>query len=192
MSSCSNAIKTWRNRTKARMIEAMGSACCVCGYSRCHGTMHFHHLDPKLKDFSLSSARANPASWSGIVAELRKCVMSCNRCHSEIHAGIAVVPDGAPRFNEAFASYDAIHRVAEKDSCPVCGSLKLARHLTCSARFLSQRQRRVDWSNIDLEHVLKSVSAAELSRRMGISSAAVYKRRDKLRAPARLPQAVSC
>lgn len=48
--------------------------------------LQFHHLDPNEKDFSISSAAA--WAWHRLVKELDKCVLLCNRCHAEVHAGV--------------------------------------------------------------------------------------------------------
>jgi hypothetical protein len=53
MSSSSEAVKTWRNKTKTRMVEAMGGKCAECGYNRCNDALEFHHIDPNGKDFTL-------------------------------------------------------------------------------------------------------------------------------------------
>src|ERR1700688_4794367 len=100
MSKQSEKVKRWRKRCKERIIEAMGGQCCVCGYNRCQWALALHHLDPAQKDFGLGTIRANAKSWASIVEELRKCVLVCNNCHAEIHEGMVVVPNDAPRFNE--------------------------------------------------------------------------------------------
>jgi hypothetical protein len=47
--------------------------------------MHFHHTDPAEKDFSISTKLT---SFEAIKAELIKCILLCNRCHSEVHDGL--------------------------------------------------------------------------------------------------------
>lgn len=104
MSKSSEAVIAWRVRIKQRMIEALGGQCVVCGYDRWSGNLHCHHLDPTAKEVTFSGARTNPRAWTRIVDELRKCVLVCDRCHTEIHAGLAEVPADAARFDEAYAS----------------------------------------------------------------------------------------
>ena len=67
----------------------MGGKCRLCGYSRCIDSMHFHHADPTLKEFTIST---KSWSWERLVQELSKCVLVCANCHGEIHAGMATLP----------------------------------------------------------------------------------------------------
>lgn len=80
---------SWRKRAKKQAVDALGGKCCICGYSRCQDSMHFHHVDPSLKEFEISD---KDWSWEKIVEELRKCALVCANCHGEIHAGMAVLP----------------------------------------------------------------------------------------------------
>jgi len=123
----SDRVKKWRNSCKERMIQAMGGKCCICNYSKCNSALAFHHLDPTKKDLSISSAIVNPKSWSKIIEELRKCILVCHNCHSEIHYGITKIPDNYPKFNESFADYKE-----ELSECIVCKKLKSIKNKTCS------------------------------------------------------------
>jgi hypothetical protein len=81
----SNSVISWRQRTKVKLVEYKGRKCKICGYDGCIQAMEFHHLDPKEKDFTISGK-----SWSfeRLKEESDKCVLVCNRCHTEIHAGL--------------------------------------------------------------------------------------------------------
>ena len=74
-----------RQQLKRKSVDFMGGSCKVCGYSKSISAMVFHHLDPSKKEFTLGS---NCRSWDKTVLELRKCVLLCNRCHSEVHDGL--------------------------------------------------------------------------------------------------------
>lgn len=56
--------------------------CILCGYSKCLAVMDFHHIAPHEKE-------GLKAHWAfeKNKEELDKCVLVCNRCHREIHAG---------------------------------------------------------------------------------------------------------
>jgi hypothetical protein len=88
MSKNSEAVKKWRHKCKLRIVESMGGKCQCCGYDKCTQALDLHHLDPTEKEMGLGGIRANPKSWESIVQELRKCVLLCNRCHQEVHAGV--------------------------------------------------------------------------------------------------------
>ena len=74
-------------RVKLKAIAAKGGSCQVCGYDRYVGSLHFHHIDPRKKGFSIT-AQAN-RSWSSVEKELKKCVLLCANCHGETHGGLS-------------------------------------------------------------------------------------------------------
>jgi len=76
-------VRNARLKMKKRAIEYMGGKCSRCGYDKCSKALHFHHLDPKEKDFQISGSKNR--SWEVIVEELKKCIMVCSNCHAEIH-----------------------------------------------------------------------------------------------------------
>lgn len=177
MSISSTRVKQWRSRTKDRMVEAMGGKCQCCGYSTTNKALAFHHIDPAEKDIGFGDTRANPKSWSKIVNELRKCILVCHNCHSEIHDGIRELPEQYATFNEQFADVRAI---LEYDICPVCNKSKPAKQKYCSHKCAQTNSRKVDWDSIDLLTLLQEYSISELEEKLKISNAAIYKRRDKL------------
>lgn len=180
-SSKAKAVREWRNRTKLRMIEAFGSKCAVCGYSRCTSALEFHHLDPKQKEFGPGAARASSASWQKICDELRKCVMLCANCHREFHAGLIQIPYSAPKFNEEYSEYRERLKDGKFDPCPVCGVNKPKYQITCSRTCASQHRNRVDWSSIDLEGLKnQGISNVAIGDMLGVSDGAVIKRLKKL------------
>ena len=147
MSKQSERVKAWRKRTKDRIIESMGGQCVICGYNRCPSALALHHLDPKQKDIGFGLIRANPKNWKIIVLELKKCVLICHNCHSEVHSGIAVIPENAPKFNEKFTDYKILEQL-EIDlltPCPVCGKLKPSYLKNCSLECAAKSKYKVDW-----------------------------------------------
>ena len=78
--SCmSNAHRRGR---KLRAIEYKGGKCEMCGYSRCVGSLVFHHKDPAHKTFQVSFGTF---SWERVRAEIDKCLLLCANCHGEVH-----------------------------------------------------------------------------------------------------------
>jgi hypothetical protein len=88
MPATSRYIKEWRKRTKQKLIACFGGACNKCGYSLCLDALEFHHRDAGEKSFGIAEALTHPMSWPRIVSEVRKCILLCNRCHTELHAGV--------------------------------------------------------------------------------------------------------
>jgi len=68
---------------KLKAIEYKGGGCVKCGYKKCEAALEFHHLDPKEKEFLISSKHCN---WDIIKKELDKCILVCSNCHRETHS----------------------------------------------------------------------------------------------------------
>ena len=174
--SSSDAVKRWRLNTKDRMVQAMGGKCQCCGYNKTHKALAFHHIDPTQKDMGFGDTRANPKSWQKIITELRKCILVCHNCHSEIHDGIRDLPENYAKFNEDFINY----RVIAEDSCPACNGLKPVKQKFCSHKCAQTNSRKVDWDSIDLLDLMSKHSISTLEDMLGVSNAAIYKRRNKI------------
>lgn len=76
----------------------------LCGYDRCVVALHFHHVDPELKSFPMSTASGK--ALDSYREEMRKCVLVCANCHCEIEAGIVSSPPPGTRFEEWTLHYD--------------------------------------------------------------------------------------
>jgi transposase len=87
----SDAVSGRRRRVKQRLVEEAGGACEACGYDRCIGALHFHHLDPTEKIFSLSH-RGVSRSLAKARGEAAKCMLLCGNCHAEVEAGMRSLP----------------------------------------------------------------------------------------------------
>lgn len=79
----SQSVIRWRKRVKLKLIEYKGGKCVKCGYNKCIEALHFHHVDPKEKDFSISG---KTLSFEKMKKEVDKCILVCSNCHSEIHS----------------------------------------------------------------------------------------------------------
>lgn len=158
---------------KRRIIAAMGGRCVCCGYNRYSGSLALHHMDPDEKDFGFGSMRKSARSWTKVVVELRKCVLVCHNCHSEIHGGVRKVPRNAVRFNEAWANYSAAGR--QPTPCERCGNPTKNRTCTRTCAVLSAT--KADWpSDEDLRKEVWETSMRAVGLRLGVSDKAVKKR----------------
>lgn len=88
------AVAKRRKMLKLRAIEYKGGSCVCCGYDQHPGVLDFHHLDPALKEFSISG-KGMTRSWGAIQKELDKCILVCANCHREIELGVRVFTDTA-------------------------------------------------------------------------------------------------
>jgi len=175
----SEKVKAWRKRTKNRIICAMGYKCCICGYNKCQSALVLHHIDPSQKEFSFGAIRANSKSWAKIVIELRKCILLCHNCHSEIHEGLIFIPNDVPLFNEEFVSYDKDLK-PKYDKCPICKKNKKIKLKYCSRLCTYKSFWKIDWDSINLQIELQKKTVSQLARDLGCSDNAIYKRLRKL------------
>lgn len=77
--------KNKRRKFKLMCLNYKGGKCVSCGYRKCLDALEFHHLDPKEKDFNISSVTV--FKFLKVKDELDKCVVLCSNCHREVHAG---------------------------------------------------------------------------------------------------------
>lgn len=84
-------VSNRRRRLKRLLLEEAGGACAICGYDRCVAALHFHHLDPTQKSFTLALG-GSARSIDKARAEASKCMVLCANCHAEVESGLTDVP----------------------------------------------------------------------------------------------------
>jgi hypothetical protein len=84
------AVTRRHQRVKRLLIDENGGCCAVCGYDRTPFNLHFHHVDPSTKEYSVNMARGK--SLAAYRAEAAKCVLVCANCHGEIEAQLIPSP----------------------------------------------------------------------------------------------------
>jgi hypothetical protein len=94
MSCRQERVSEWRRRTKRLLVQEAGGRCALCGYADCTAALHFHHLDPTLKRFTISR-RGATRSRAEARAEAAKCLLLCANCHAEVEAGYRSLPEAA-------------------------------------------------------------------------------------------------
>jgi hypothetical protein len=78
-------VKKYNNKIKNWFIEYKKQLNCeICLDSR-YWVLEFHHLDPKQKDFNISSKINGSCSIEKIKKEISKCICVCSNCHKDIH-----------------------------------------------------------------------------------------------------------
>jgi len=86
-----NSQRTNKNRfrIKNEWRNSLGAKCQICSYSKCQNALHFHHIDPKTKKFTISDAISRKRfSKEEVQDEIKKCILVCANCHAEIHSGL--------------------------------------------------------------------------------------------------------
>lgn len=171
-------VKEWRKRTKKRIIDSMGGSCVCCGYNKCHGALSLHHIDPKEKEFGFGSIRASAKNWTSIVQELRKCVLVCNNCHSEIHEGMTKIPINANSFNEKFVDYKSMENSLKKKSwlsCPSCGRKVPPHKKYCSYECVGANTKKICVSTASIKKLKEKYSNRQIGVMLGVSDKTVAK-----------------
>jgi hypothetical protein len=90
------AVTRRKQKLKRLLVEESGGCCTVCGYERCIVNLHFHHVDPSTKSFSINMGLGK--SLAKFRAEASKCVLVCANCHGEIEAGLIPCPPARSRY----------------------------------------------------------------------------------------------
>ena len=85
------AVQRRRAQIRLMAVEQKGGCCEVCGYRRRNEALEFHHRDPNLKEFGISS-KGYARSWEKVKQEIEKCILLCANCHREFHAGMLQLP----------------------------------------------------------------------------------------------------
>src|ERR1035438_3115983 len=86
--------REYTNRSRQRkldiVIEAMGGLKCKhCGAKESHGkskALQFHHVDPSIRSFSITSSLNHPLK--DLLEEAHKCILLCQLCHIAEHVRI--------------------------------------------------------------------------------------------------------
>lgn len=94
-SKCHNAYTIVKGQEKkAWGVKYLGGKCCICGYNKSNVALDFHHTNAENKDAHFVGLRG----WalSRLKKELDNCVLLCNNCHREVHAGISHLPVAQP------------------------------------------------------------------------------------------------
>jgi HNH endonuclease len=75
-------------RKSEKFNDFIGNISCVrCGYNRCKRALHFHHIDPKTKEFTVSTNNSYRGT-DALIQEMNKCICLCANCHMELEQGL--------------------------------------------------------------------------------------------------------
>lgn len=80
-------IRQRRSRAKVRAWiaeEKSSKGCSNCGESH-PACLHFHHVDPSLKLFTINRGVMMHKPMDSLKAEMEKCILLCANCHAKLH-----------------------------------------------------------------------------------------------------------
>lgn len=77
-----------RRAKQCAAVKYKGSKCEDCGLDLItnYWCAHFHHLDPKQKDFTIGELYQK--RWHHLKEEVQKCALLCSNCHNKRHCDI--------------------------------------------------------------------------------------------------------
>ncbi len=84
------AVTRRHRKLKRLLVDEFGGSCNVCGYGRCLGNLHCHHVDPATKAFEVQVGLGK--SLAAYREEARKCVLVCANFHVEIEVQLIPSP----------------------------------------------------------------------------------------------------
>lgn len=85
------AVVKRRRQVKRILVAEAGGACVLCGYHDNVAALHFHHVDPLTKRFSVSKDGVT-RSIASAREEAAQCVLLCANCHAEVESGARELP----------------------------------------------------------------------------------------------------
>ena len=80
-----------RAKEAKELVNSIKSSGCILCEEKDIVCLDFHHLDPKIKDMSLSKACNSGWSNERILKEIKKCVILCSNCHRKVEAGTLTI-----------------------------------------------------------------------------------------------------
>lgn len=99
---------------KITLVEKHGGKCSCCDYSN-KQLLHFHHVDPSTKKFSIGR---NDFRMSRLEEEANKCILLCGNCHILTHCKDEVKMSTDRKRKMAMLQYLGVN------SCSRCGISK--------------------------------------------------------------------
>lgn len=84
------ALKAKKHRSKiAEYVKSykISKGCKYCGYNKCNRALHFHHRNPRQKNFDINKGCV-VGGFETVKLEIEKCDVVCANCHAEIHEGL--------------------------------------------------------------------------------------------------------
>ena len=185
---CKKKSKYYKWQKKARLerkktlIGIFGGSCLFCGYNRCHWSLEFHHIDPKMKDNTVS-AYGLLKRFEKLIKEIQKCLLVCVNCHREIHAGFIEEIEVKNKYKKNYPSIvKKSHEVLKefndrknsrirkryKKKCPICllyFETRNEKQVYCSDKCLKFVSRKVEWPDKEkLIELIKDNTIVKISK----------------------------
>jgi hypothetical protein len=184
------SVSRRRRKLKVMAVEYMGGKCVMCGYNKCVNALHFHHLDPSKKEFTISSG--NTIKFETIKTELEKCILICANCHAETHF--------KEKESEILEQEEYLKKVVRPSiyvKCFNCGKDKKIFNSYLRKKNFCTRQCKIlyfyneGWpTDADFLNMCEALNISDVSTKIGKSKTSVYDRLKKLKSGNNEPQVV--
>ena len=167
---------TYRIRLKERLISVFDDKCAICGYNKCHSALEFHHINPELKNFTISQNTSK--GWQTLLEEAKKCVLVCSNCHREIHEGlIDLALLQSNNFNEEKAKQitEEIEHTkhSQQSFCEKCNA-QLVTHARYCPKCAAENRRLIKRPSRDeLKQLIRTKPFTHISYMYGVSDNAI-------------------
>lgn len=133
--------------------------------------MDFHHLDPLIKENNIQQLMHK--KWDVIVAEIKKCILLCRNCHSEVHYPHMTLEEIQDKHTFVL-DRERTHNNYQTGTCK-CGE-PLFGTIFCSQKCRGLHSRKVTRpSKEQLELDISSMSMVQVGKKYGVSDNAVRK-----------------
>lgn len=165
---CKSCVSNRRRfELKKKAVDYLGGKCIDCGYDRYLEALEFDHIDPTLKEFSISGSHGR--SWDVIKAELDKCALRCANCHRERHAKERKSPLPYVMENHILTT--------ECESCGVEFShIASEDRRYCSVQCVGESSKRIKWPSVEvLTNMIEGSSFIKVAEQLGVSDNAIRK-----------------
>ena len=176
MAATYKTTQRWRYKARRWLTRYAGGECQCCGYDAYIGNLTFHHLRDKI--IAVSRLINATASWDRLLEEANKCVLVCQNCHGEIHAGLR----DSPTVNLEKRRTTLVRILAEQPipknrqyhNC-ICGN-RINRNLKfCSHKCHHRSLEATKWPD-NLPDLVRRSSKRAMAVKLGVSDKAVAKR----------------
>lgn len=166
-------IISFRKRRKQNLVQLKGGKCCICGFDSFVEALEFHHINPEIKEYQLSSGHCH--SLEKDINEVKKCALVCSNCHKGIHANKIVLPLNWDFIDEIFLQELISQNNEKQNFCKKCGVLINNQSTYCSKCNSIKRRVCERPDREELKEMIRIKSFLQIGKDFGVSDNAIRK-----------------
>ncbi len=166
------SVSESRRQRKRDLVYIHGEKCAICGYDKCIWGLCFHHIDSSTKLFGI--ANSNCRSIEKDIEESKKCILICQNCHSEIHAGLIDIKLKSS-FNNNRAEKILDKRRLEKIHCKLCGKNITHKASYCSSCWKIVNRKVERPSRNEIKKMIRTMPFTTIGKKYGVNDNTIRK-----------------